>query len=290
MRRAGAVVVGGHTVRDQEIKYGLSVTGVVHPAGLVTNRQAQPGDQLLLTKPLGTGYVTTAAKAGNCPDDVLQAAVVSMCRLNRVASEAAVAAGTHAMTDVTGFGLIGHASEMAAASGVSIELHLQQLPLLPGAVELGQQGFRTRANRSNRAYAEPMLRSEGELDPDRLELCFDAQTSGGLLISVPPAAVEALIRRVVDSGEPRAEPCGPGVGPRQLAVIRAAVTRPHSTDARCGPSAVLSLLQGWHRGSGELVFDAKPRRVNCPFAKQERRPSHPTDLLVVPRTSQERNP
>lgn len=202
VRRAGAVVVGGHTVRDQEIKYGLSVTGVVHPAGLVTNRQAQPGDQLLLTKPLGTGYVTTAAKAGKCPDDVLQAAVVSMCRLNRVASEAAVACGTHAMTDVTGFGLIGHASEMAAASGVSIELHLQQLPLLPGAVELGQQGFRTRANRSNRAYAEPMLRCEGELDPDRLELCFDAQTSGGLLISVPPAAVDALIRRVVECGEP----------------------------------------------------------------------------------------
>lgn len=202
VRRADAVVVGGHTVRDQEIKYGLSVTGVVHPTGLVTNRRAQPGDQLLLTKPLGTGYVTTAAKAGKCPDEVLQAAVVSMCRLNRVASEAAVACGAHAMTDVTGFGLIGHATEMAAASGVTLVLDVQQVPALAGAEELGRQGFQTRANRSNRAFAEPVMCIEGDLDPDRLELCFDAQTSGGLLISLPADSIELLQRRITEQGEP----------------------------------------------------------------------------------------
>ena len=208
VRRAEAVVVGGHTVRDHEIKFGLAVTGVVEPDRLITNRQAQPGDQLLLTKPLGTGYVTTAAKAGQCAADVLAAAMESMCCLNRAASEAALQFGAHAMTDITGFGLVGHAGEMAVASGVTLVLEVDALPILPGAPELGRQGFRTRASRSNRAFAEPLMRIEGDPDPDRLELCFDPQTSGGLLISIPPDAREGLQQYLVERGQP----CPPCVG------------------------------------------------------------------------------
>ena len=202
VRRADAVLVGGHTVRDQEIKYGLSVTGVVAPEQLITNRQAKPGDQLLLTKPLGTGYITTAAKAGHCPAEVLQVAIDGMCRLNRIASEAAVAAGIRAMTDVTGFGLAGHALELAVASGVTIVLDVAHVPALPNAIELGRQGYRTRANKSNRAFTESQMRIDGNPDPDGLELCFDAQTSGGLLMATPAASLEHVVRFIVDHGEP----------------------------------------------------------------------------------------
>jgi selenide,water dikinase len=202
VRRADAVLVGGHTVRDQEIKYGLSVTGVVAPEQLITNREAKPGDQLLLTKPLGTGYITTAAKAGQCPTEVLQVAVDGMCRLNRTASEAAVAAGIRAMTDVTGFGLAGHAMELAVASGATIVLDVSHTPAYPSAIELGSEGYRTRANKSNRAFTEPQMRIDGNPDPERVELCFDAQTSGGLLIAAPPNLVDAVVRFIVDRGEP----------------------------------------------------------------------------------------
>jgi selenide,water dikinase len=126
-----------------------------------------------------------------------------MCRLNRVASEAAGTFGAHAMTDITGFGLVGHAGEMALASGVTLAIDVDSLPILRGAEELGRKGFRTRASRSNRAFAEALMRIEGDPDPDRLALCFDPQTSGGLLISVPPESLEDVQQYLVDRGEPR---------------------------------------------------------------------------------------
>jgi len=195
VRLAGAVIAGGHTVRDEEIKYGLSVTGVVEPGRLRTNSKARPGDALVLTKALGTGFVTTAFKSATCPDDVLQAAVDSMVTLNAGASEAAQAVGAHAATDVTGFGLAGHATEMAMASGVTLEIEVGRVPVLPGAEALARAGNRTRASRTNRAYAERTMRVEGAPDALRMEFLFDAQTSGGLLISAPADRADELVQR-----------------------------------------------------------------------------------------------
>ncbi len=197
---AGAVVVGGHTVRDHEIKYGLSVTGVVEPAQLITNQNARPGDVLVLTKALGTGFITTAFKANRCPEHVLDVAMASMAMLNAGSSAAAVAVGVRAATDITGFGLAGHAGELAQASQVSIVLELGKLPLLPGAAELARQGNKTRASATNRHFAQPLLRVEPGVDPLRLEFAFDAQTSGGLLLSVAEERADELVDRIRASG------------------------------------------------------------------------------------------
>jgi selenide,water dikinase len=197
---AGGVIVGGHTVRDAEIKYGLSVTGVVSPDQLVTNAGARPGDVLLLTKALGTGFITTAAKAGECPPEALDATIASMALLNRLGNDPLCTGHAHGMTDVTGFGLAGHAAEMARASRVTVCLDVSRFPALPGAVELGRQGFRTRASTSNRDFLCGALREEAGVDPDRAELAFDAQTSGGLLIAVPPAQAAALLERARETG------------------------------------------------------------------------------------------
>jgi selenide,water dikinase len=201
VKSAGAVVVGGHSVRDAEVKYGLSVTGVVDPAVMMTNRAAAPSDTLVLTKPLGTGFVTTAARADRCPDNVLAAACASMIALNRAASEAAMEVGVRAATDITGFGLAGHALEAAEASGVTLRFELDSLPLLPGAMDLARAGNRTRANPTNRAHVEPELRLDSVAsDDERLEFLFDPQTSGGLLIAVAPDRVDALLDRCRSGG------------------------------------------------------------------------------------------
>ncbi len=190
---AGAVIAGGHTVRDVEIKYGLSATGVVAPDRLLTNQKAQPGDLLVLTKALGTGFVTTANKAGRCPEDVLAAASASMAMLNRAAAEAAAAHAAHAATDITGFGLAGHAGEMAESSGVTCVIELAKLPLLPGVAELARAGNQTRASASNRAFAAPNTLIQAGCDELRVEVAFDAQTSGGLLLAVAPENAAALV-------------------------------------------------------------------------------------------------
>lgn len=200
VKTAGGVVAGGHTVRDHEIKYGLSATGVVEPERLFRNNTAKPGDALVLTKALGTGFITTAFKAKQCPDDVLEAATASMTQLNAAASEAAHAVEAKAVTDITGFGLAGHAGELAHESGVTLVLELNRLPLLPGAEDLARRGNKTRASASNRSYAEPFMRIEDGCDSLRLEMIFDAQTSGGLLVSVPAERAEALVDKARTGG------------------------------------------------------------------------------------------
>src|SRR5262249_46228659 len=193
---AGCVILGGHTVRDDEIKFGYAVTGVIHPQKILTNAGAKPGDRLVLTKALGTGFVTTAHKAEACPDDVLQAACASMIQLNDVGRDAMVEIGAHAATDVTGFGLAGHAFEMAAGSGTTLVLEMNRLPLLPGAEKLAHRPYLTRASTTNATYVEPELRIEGRPDPVRLQFFYDAQTSGGLLISLPADRADALVETV----------------------------------------------------------------------------------------------
>ncbi len=180
---AGAVVLGGHSVRDTEIKFGLAVTGTVDPERMLSNDRATPGQVLMLTKPLGTGFITTAHRAGRCPSATLDSAIQSMIGLNRDASIAAIACGATGATDVTGFGLVGHALEVASASNVTLTIETDRLPVLPGGLELAVPENYSSAVKSNRAHVEPNL--EMLTDGPRAPLVFDPQTSGGLLIAVP---------------------------------------------------------------------------------------------------------
>lgn len=205
---AECVIVGGHSLRDSEIKYGLAVTGVVHPGQVLTNAAAKPGDRLVLTKPLGTGFIVTAAKAGQCPKDSLDAAVTSMITLNRTAAEVMRRHAPHSVTDVTGFGLAGHAFEMAQASGVSLKINLNALPLLPGLADLVAKRFFTRASKTNRQFVAEHLKVEGTPDPTALEAFFDAQTSGGLLISAAADRAEALVQDLRAARTPAAAVIG----------------------------------------------------------------------------------
>ena len=189
---AGAVIGGGHSVRDAEIKYGLAVTGLIHPDRILTNGGAQVGDRLVLTKPLGTGILTSAAKAGKISQEDLAEAIEVMIELNAGACEAMLEVGVHAVTDITGFGLIGHADEMAQAGGVTIEIEAGAVPLLEHADELARKKMLTRAYQSNLEYVGSRLRATG-VDETLVNILADAQTSGGLLIAVPETRVERLI-------------------------------------------------------------------------------------------------
>jgi selenide,water dikinase len=217
--RAGAVLIGGHTIRDAEIKYGLAVTGLVHPQHIVTNAGARPGDRLVLTKPLGTGFVTTANKAGACPGDVLDAAVASMIELNAGAAEAMRRVGVHAATDITGFGLAGHAFEMATGSRATLILHLDSLPLLPGVERLVEAKFYTRARKSNSAFIAPGTRFDPRCDPIRREVLMDAQTSGGLLISVAANKLDVLKRELAAQAVPVVAEVGEVAEPEDVSLV-----------------------------------------------------------------------
>ncbi len=197
---AGCTVVGGHTIRDQEIKFGLSVTGIVHPQKIWTNAGALPGDVLVLTKPLGTGFITTSNRARKCPDSVLVDAIKCMANLNKSAALVAMNFAIHACTDVTGFGLSGHALEMALGSGQRIRLKLGDLPLLGGVAGLIQSSFFTRANKSIREYAQSYLTLANPLDPIRKEILFDPQTSGGLLFALPKADAPRFLEALKTAG------------------------------------------------------------------------------------------
>jgi selenide, water dikinase len=197
---AKCTIVGGHTVRDAEIKFGLSVTGTVHPDKVLTNANAKPGDVLILTKPLGTAFATTAHKKDTCPPELFAAAIQSMTQLNVVGRDPMVEHRANAATDVTGFGLGGHAFEMAEGSGHTVVLELSKLPLLSGLVQLDMMKFRTRASKSNRAYTEGDTFYDGPLDERQLEVVYDAQTSGGLLISIPAERASDLVKALLANG------------------------------------------------------------------------------------------
>ena len=199
VHEAGASIVGGHSIRDDEIKYGLSVTGIVSRDELITNSEAQPGDMLVLTKELGTGFITTAMKKNKCSDEVAKIALDGMADLNKAACNAAKKYHANAVTDITGFGLAVHACEMAASSNVSLQIDLNKLAILPGATDLVKQGFITRANKSNREFIQAKLNINGAADDLMLEMIFDPQTSGGLLMSVPEQHAQELVDELVNS-------------------------------------------------------------------------------------------
>lgn len=200
VKEAGAVIVGGHTIRDTEVKYGLAVTGIVDPSKMISNAGARPGDSLVLTKGLGTGVISTAHKKGKASDESVRAAQASMILLNRSPSEAAVDLGASGATDITGFGFAVHAQEMAGASGVTLAIDLEALPVISGALDVALPEFHSRANPQNRARAWPATRVEGTPDDRRMELLFDPQTSGGLLVAIHPSRAGELVERSIAGG------------------------------------------------------------------------------------------
>ena len=192
-KEAGIVIAGGHTVKDREPKYGLSVTGIVRPDRIITNADAAAGDDLVLTKPLGSGIITTAAKAGVTDDATIAGAVEAMRQLNRAGAEAMVEAGVKSATDITGFGLAGHLLGMLKASGTAAKLRFSDIPLLPGVQELAERGVVPGGTRNNLdAFDAQVAWGDGITDEEKLIFC-DAQTSGGLLIAVPSASTQAVL-------------------------------------------------------------------------------------------------
>ncbi len=204
VREAGAVVAGGHTTSDKEPKYGLAVVGLVHPEKILTKGGACAGDLIYLTKPLGTGVVTTAQKNDQVDEQDLRAAVESMVRLHRGAANLIdrLPGAIHAATDVTGFGLAGHAHEVADRSGLALRLSWDKLPLLPGAERYAREGHVPGGSRRNRAYYETWVRWGAERDEWRDALLFDPQTAGGLLLAVDAGSRDELERAFENSEEP----------------------------------------------------------------------------------------
>jgi selenide,water dikinase len=197
---AGVVVLGGHTVADEEIKFGMAVTGLVHPGRIWRNVGARPGDALVLTKALGTGIVTTAHKHGMASAPDREAAIESMLSLNAAASRTLREFDVHACTDVTGFSLLGHGFEMAHASGVRIELAAARLPSLPGALALARAGQLTGGCRRNREWLADRVEVAGDVPADLVEVAFDPQTSGGLLAAIPTTTADAVLAALHAAG------------------------------------------------------------------------------------------
>ncbi len=205
MMEAGCAVIGGHSVRDPEIKFGYAVTGTIHPERVWKNATAREGDRLILTKALGTGVISTAIKRGEAKQSWIDAATESMTTLNSKAAEVAARFKIHAATDITGFGLIGHLRELAKGSGVSVLIHSGRVPLLEGAADCVRAGFVPGGLNANRDFAECLVGYEGDV-PDAIKtLLFDPQTAGGLLLSVAGEDAEALLGALKAAGVPAAE-------------------------------------------------------------------------------------
>jgi selenide,water dikinase len=198
---AGGLLAGGHTIRDEEPKYGMCVMGVVHPDRILTKGGAAPGDRLYLTKPQGTGIVTTAARSGQADPAHLQATVASMTRLNRHASHLARESGVTAMTDVTGYSLLGHSREMATAGNVCFRIDSSLIPVLPGALDYARQGIVTGGAERNQRHFGPDVRIREGIDSALEHILWDPQTSGALLMAAPEASAPALEGRFAQANE-----------------------------------------------------------------------------------------
>ena len=196
MNEAGVVVIGGHSVDDQEMKFGYAVTGVIDPSKVVTNAGAKPGDVLILTKPIGTGAINTAVKNGMAGEAAVQAVIKAMTTSAADASKAMVNAGANACTDITGFGLLGHAYEMAKASDVSLLIESEEVPLLPDVLDLIRQGMLTRGDKNNRIYVGETVTFDSEVSGEMQSALFDPQTAGGLLISIEEDKAASFLAEV----------------------------------------------------------------------------------------------
>jgi selenide, water dikinase len=199
MNEAGVIVLGGHSIDDAEIKFGYAVTGLIDPQKVITNAGARAGDTLVLTKPIGTGAISTGIKRGLAKASTIEAAMKAMTTSAARASDAMQRAGAHACTDVTGFGLLGHAYEMARASNVELIIEAERVPLLPDVLELISQGMLTRGDKNNRAYVGDTLEIEGHVSREMQSALFDPQTAGGLLISVSSEGAGDLVKELKEA-------------------------------------------------------------------------------------------
>jgi len=200
IREAGATLVGGHSVEDSELKYGLSVTGIIHPSKVLTNVGAEAGDRLILTKPLGTGIINTAIKAGMAKEESIEMVSNYMARLNRTASEVTQEIGANACTDITGFGLLGHACEMIQGTGKGMILHASSIPVFPETMSFAQMGLVPGGTYRNRDFRIHQVDIDPDVSPYLSDILFDAQTSGGLLIAVPREKAEKMVKRLKERG------------------------------------------------------------------------------------------
>jgi selenide,water dikinase len=199
MNAEGVVVIGGHSVDDKEMKFGYAVTGVIHPDKVITNAGAKPGDVLILTKAIGTGAINTAIKNGKASPETERAAIEVMSRSSAQASMVMQKLGANACTDITGFGLLGHAYELARASGVTLNIESKAVPLLPDVLELISQGMLTRGDKNNRIYVGETVTFDSGVTPQMQSALFDPQTAGGLLISLPAANAEVFLAEVANA-------------------------------------------------------------------------------------------
>jgi selenide,water dikinase len=213
LHEAGALLVGGHSVEDLELKYGLAVVGLVHPERIWTKAGAELGDVLVLTKPLGTGVIATALKGRLASEEAEAAAVAVMSELNRAAAEALEGLDVHAVTDITGFGLLGHALEMAKASQVELTLYAGRVPVLSWARDYAALGLIPAGSHANRRFCDRHLAVDPEADPVTVDLMSDAQTSGGLFIAIAPDQADTLLERLKDRGVTAAAPIGEVTAP-----------------------------------------------------------------------------
>jgi selenide,water dikinase len=197
---AGVSLVGGHSVEDKELKYGLSVTGIIHPDKVLSKKGFRPGDRLILTKPLGTGIINTAIKGGLASDQIIEKVTRMMARLNRTPAEVMQAFRVHACTDVTGFGLLGHLCEMVVESGYGVALTNADIPVYPEAREYAAMGLVPAGTYNNRKFREAFVSFDQAVDGITRDILFDAQTSGGLLIMVDPADAVALVEKLHAEG------------------------------------------------------------------------------------------
>jgi selenide,water dikinase len=200
LREAGTVVLGGHSIKDKEIKFGFAVTGIVHPQKIITNNRARPGDILILTKPLGTGIISFAGQLGKASRESLAASCRSMTELNKAASEAITEMGIKTATDITGFGLMGHLSELACQSQATVEVYADRVPLLEGVLDYARRGFISGAAERNRDYASRFVFADGDVSPEIEAILYDPQTSGGLLIAAKERAANKLLGKLKGIG------------------------------------------------------------------------------------------
>jgi selenide,water dikinase len=200
MHEAGVILLGGHTVDDPELKYGLAVTGTIHPAKVVHNHGAKPGDKLILTKPIGTGIISTAIKGGTASEESIAAIVKSMTTLNKAASELMLAVGVNACKDITGFGLLGHAAEMVEGTDVGFVIEAKAVPVFPAAKALAEEGMVPGGTNRNRDFRIKMVDIDKNVPRYLQDILFDPQTSGGLLIAVPAKKAQKLLKMLHEKG------------------------------------------------------------------------------------------
>ncbi len=217
MAEAKVTLVGGHSIDDTELKYGLSVTGIVHPKQLVTNAGAMAGDKLILTKPLGTGIINTAVKAGVVDEKIVAKVTKCMATLNDKASELMQETGVHACTDITGFGFLGHTVQLAQNSRISININIASIPFFPEAGEFAKQGLCPGGLHRNREFYSPFVKITSEISTHIQDVLFDPQTSGGLLICLAPRKAEQLLARLQEAGM------------EEVAIIGEAISEPRGT-------------------------------------------------------------